>query len=149
MNAANPSTPPPFYERMLFFAEGDLEAAEAMVKSGNIHYQKPCFDARECVEKALKAFIAAAGREVPQVHSLRALLRDCMTVDKEFGIFQGKFETLARYQSEARYPEADEQEEFTAEEAAEAVRLARELFDFVRDKIERRKQAGLLPGGEH
>jgi hypothetical protein len=38
----------------------------------------------------------------------------------------------------------DELHDFTAEEAAEAVRLARELFDFVRDKIERRKQAGLL-----
>ena len=35
-------------------------------------------------------------------------------------------------------------DDFTFEEATEAVRLARELFDFVGDRIEQRKQAGLL-----
>lgn len=142
MSAANQL--PPFYERMMFFAEGDLIAAEMMVNSGHPHYQKPCFDARECVEKALKASLAAAGREVPQIHGLVGLLRECTAVDKDFGRFYATCHTLRTYQAEARYPEIDDPHDFTAEKAAEAVRLARELFDFVRAKIEQRQQAGLL-----
>lgn len=78
------------------------------------------------------------------MHGLVGLLRECIAVDKDFGRFHATCHTLRTYQAEARYPEMDELHDFTAEEAAEAVRLARELFDFVRDKIERRKQAGLL-----
>jgi HEPN domain-containing protein len=51
---------------------------------------------------------------------------------------------LARYQTDARYPDEAKEYDFTAEEATEAVRLARELWDFVRERIEQRKQAGLL-----
>lgn len=144
MSEEKPSTQQAFYERMLFFAEGDLTAAEAMIAINAPHYEKPCFDARECVEKSLKAFIAAAGRDVPQVHSLRALLRECIELDKSFGRFRNDCELLSRYQSEARYPEADEVYEFTAAYAATAVALARQLYDFVRGRIEKRKQDGLL-----
>jgi HEPN domain-containing protein len=140
-----PSYPEKYYERLLFFAQADLRTAELSLQDGAPFFHKPCFEARESAEKTLKAFIEAAGKDAPELHSLPALLRDCITIDKNFGIFRDKCQTLNRHQSEARYPdEAVADYQFTVEMATEAVAITRELFDFVRDKIERRKQAGLL-----
>jgi HEPN domain-containing protein len=140
-----PPYPEKYYERLLFFAQADLRAAELSLQAGAPFFHKPCFEARESAEKTLKAFIEAAGKQAPELHSLPTLLRDCIAIDKGFGIFRDKCQTLNRYQSEARYPdEAAADYKFTVEMAAEAVRLARELFDFVQAKIEQRKQAGLV-----
>ncbi|MCS6860383.1 MAG: HEPN domain-containing protein [Abditibacteriales bacterium] len=140
-----PLYPEKYYERLLFFAEADLRAAELSLQGGAPFFHKPCFEARESAEKTLKAFIEAAGKEAPTLHSLPPLLSDCIAIDKNFGIFRGKCQTLNRYQSEARYPdEAAADYRFTESMAAEAVGIARELFDFVRDRIERRKRDGLL-----
>lgn len=140
-----PPYPEKYYEQLLFFAQADLQTAELSLQQGAPFFHKPCFEAHESAEKTLKAFMEAAGKEAPELRSLPALLRDCIAIDKNFGIFRDKCQTLNRYQSEARYPdEAVSDYRFTAEMAAEAVAISRELFDFVRDKIEKCKQAGLL-----
>jgi HEPN domain-containing protein len=138
-----PEYPSELYARFLFYAEADLRAAERLLQPLEGFWHEPCFLARESAEKALKAFLEAAGRAAPELHSLRTLCRECTAVDKEFGRFVKHCDILNRYQSDARYPPADDYL-FTTEVADEAVRLVRELFDAVRDKIEKRKQAGLL-----
>ncbi|MCS6861889.1 MAG: HEPN domain-containing protein [Abditibacteriales bacterium] len=138
-----PEYPAEVYARFLFYAEADLRAAEQVLQSSGGFWHVPCFLARESGEKSLKAFLEAAGKAAPDLHSLRTLCRECVAVDKEFGRFTKHGEILNRYQSEARYPMSLDYP-FTQEKATEVVRLARELFEFVRDKIERRKQAGLL-----
>jgi HEPN domain-containing protein len=107
-------------------------------------WHEACFLARECAEKSLKAFLEAAGKAAPTVHGLTTILRECIAVDKEFGRFQSHCQRLSRYQDVARYPSLTDEYTFTESETTEAIRLARELFDFVCDKIEQRKQAGLL-----
>jgi HEPN domain-containing protein len=99
--------------------------------------------AGECGE-GIEGFIEATGKPAPIVHGLTTLLRECITMDREFGRFHRHCRTLMPYQSEARYPELAGAYHFTGQEALQAVRLARELFDFVRTKIEQRKEAGLL-----
>jgi len=136
--------PKEFHERLLFYAEADLWNAEQSLQKTNEFWHIPCFAARESAEKSLKAFLEAAEKLAPTLHGLSKLLQNCMAVDKEFGRFQSHGKRLARYQTDARYPDEAKEYDFTAEEAAEAVRLARELFDFVQAKIEQRKQAGLL-----
>ncbi len=143
MSDQSPEYPSQFYAQLLFFAEADLTAAEKALQPP-VYWHTACFLARECAEKALKAFMEAAGKLSPTSHGLTMLLRECIAIDKDFGRFWHHCRTLLPYQSEARYPEPESIYHFTAEVATEAVRLARELFDFVRDKIERRKQAGLL-----
>jgi HEPN domain-containing protein len=138
-----PEYPSEIYARFLFYAEADLRAAERVLQSSGGFWHEPCFLARESGEKALKAFLEAAGKAAPELHSLRTLCRECAAVDKEFLRFTKHGEILNRYQSEARYPMSADYP-FTQEKATEAVRLARELFDIVRAKIEQRKQAGLL-----
>ena len=135
--------PQQYYEQMLFYAEADLEAAERAVKEKTHFHHKPCFDARECAEKSLKAFLEAAGKQAPDVHSLRTLLRECRAIDKSFQIFQTKCEILNRYIAEARYPD-DVDYYFTADTAHEATSIARGIFDFVTERIRRRKDMGLL-----
>jgi HEPN domain-containing protein len=136
--------PDEFYARLLFYAQADLHAAERVLQDSEGYWHLPCFAAREGAEKALKGFIEAAGKRAPAAHGLRTLLQECIAIDKGFGRFRPHCDLLAPYQAEARYPEEDQEYDFTAEEAADAVRLARELFDFVQAKIEQRKQAGLL-----
>jgi HEPN domain-containing protein len=66
-----------------------------------------------------------------------------MAVDKGFHQFARHAQALGPHQSAARYPPVGDYP-YTREVAMEAVRLARELFDFVSQKIEQRKQRGLL-----
>lgn len=136
--------PPKYYEQLLFYAQADLETAERSVREETRFYHKPCFDARECVEKSLKAFIEAAGKPSPPVHGLITLLRECGIIDKSFLQFRKECDILNRYVSDARYPAGLEDYDFTADTAIEAVTIAREIFDFVKEKIQRRKEMGLL-----
>ncbi len=134
--------PDEMHERFLFFAAADLQTAERALQPPGVFWHEPCFLARKPAEKALKAFLVAAGKEAPELHSLRTLCADCASVDKEFRRLMKACETLNRYQSEARYPAGGYP--FTPERAHEAVSLAREIFDTVRAKIEQRKRDGLL-----
>jgi len=143
MSAQPPEYPSKFYAQLLFFAQADLGMAEKALQPP-VYWHEACFLARECAEKTLKGFLEAAGKPSPPVHGLIMLLRECIAIDREFGRFHRHCQTLLPYQSEARYPEPESTYEFTAEEAAEAVCLARELFDTVRSKIAQRTKAGLL-----
>jgi len=131
------------YDRLLYYAAADLQAAEAVLRLSNPFWHEPCFLARECAEKALKAFIEAAGRAAPEVHGLRTLCRECAEVDKGFLRFARHAQVLGPHQSAARYPPLGDYP-YSREVANEAVRLAREVFDFVDAKIEQRKARGLL-----
>lgn len=138
-----PEFPSEFYARYLFYAQADLNAAEKELHPPTF-WHEACFLARECAEKSLKGFLEAAGKEAPTIHGLTTILRECIVVDKEFGRFRRHCQRLSRYQDIARYPPLADEYTFTEEEATEAVRLARELFDMVVAKIEQRKQAGLI-----
>ena len=144
MSDNSEQSPPKYYEQLLFYAQADLETAERSVREETRFYHKPCFDARECVEKSLKAFIEAAGKPSPPVHGLIILLRECGAIDKSFLQFRKECDILNRYISDARYPAGLEGYDFTADTAIEAVTIAREIFDFVKEKIQRRKEMGLL-----
>jgi HEPN domain-containing protein len=132
--------PPKYYERLLFYAQADLETAERSVREETRFYHKPCFDARGCVEKSLKAFIEAAGKISPPVHGLITLLRECGAIDKSFLQFRWECNIFNRYIFDARYPAEIEDYDFTTDTAIEAVTIAREIFDFVKEKIQRRKE---------
>ena len=61
-------------ERWLHFAREDLKAAESVARDKL--FNQVCFHAQQCVEKALKAFIAAGGVAPPKTHSIAELLRN-------------------------------------------------------------------------
>ena len=83
-NNSKPYYPNEYYAQLLFYAKSDLEWAKSKLERTNYFYHKPCFEARECVEKSLKAFLEASGKAAPEFHSLRTLIDLCGHVDKEF-----------------------------------------------------------------
>jgi HEPN domain-containing protein len=103
--SSQPEYPDKYYAQLLFFARGDLEWAKSRLERTTHFYHKPCFEAREAVEKALKAFLEASGRAAPDVHSLRVLVDLCAQIDKDFLRLRSKCIILQPYQHEARYPE--------------------------------------------
>jgi HEPN domain-containing protein len=126
--------PDEYFAQLLFYAKGDLEWAKSGLEKTNQFYHKPCFEARECVEKCLKAFLEASGKMAPEIHSLRTLIDLCGQIDKEFFILRSKCLILQPYQHEARYPELPNYD-FTLEMADEAVEIATEIYEFVEKKI--------------
>ena len=122
------------YAQLLFFARGDLEWARSRLERTTHFYHKPCFEAREAVEKALKAFLEASGRAAPDLHSLRTLVDLCAEIDKDFLRVRSKCIILQPYQHEARYPELPSYD-FTRRMADEAVAIATEVYELVERKI--------------
>jgi HEPN domain-containing protein len=61
MSETTPDYPAEFHARLLFYAEADLRAAESLLQEAGPYWHKPCFEAREAAEKALKAFLEASG----------------------------------------------------------------------------------------
>jgi HEPN domain-containing protein len=138
MSAPNqrPDYPDKYYAQLLFFARGDLEWAKSRLEHETHFYHKPCFEAREAVEKALKAFLEASGHAAPDIHSLRVLVDLCAQIDRDFLRLRMKCLVLQPYQHEARYPELPAYD-FTPQMAAEAVEIATEIYDLVERKIRR------------
>jgi len=130
----SPDYPERYYAQLLFFAKSDLEWAASGLERATGFYHKPCFEARESVEKALKAFLEASGQAAPELHSLRVLVDLCAQIDKEFLRVRSKCLRLQPYQHEARYPELPHYD-FTSALAGEAVAIAREVYELVESKI--------------
>lgn len=138
-NSLKPHYPDKYYAQLLFYARSDLEWAKSGLERTNYFYHKPCFEARECVEKSLKAFLEASGKAAPELHSLRTLIDLCGQVDKGFLRLRSKCLILQPYQHEARYPELPTYD-FTPEMADEAVAIATEIYEFVERKIKEIEQ---------
>ncbi len=144
-NSSKPYYPNDYYAQLLFYAKSDLEWAKSKLERTNYFYHKPCFEARECAEKSLKAFLEASGKAAPELHSLRTLIDLCGQVDKEFLRLRSKCSLrspttssygliLQPYQHEARYPELPAYD-FTQEMADEAIAIATEIYETVEKKI--------------
>ncbi|MDI6735503.1 MAG: HEPN domain-containing protein [bacterium] len=133
-NNSKPLYPDKYYAQLLFYAKSDLEWAKSKLERITYFYHKPCFEARECVEKSLKAFLEASGKAAPELHSLRTLIDLCGQRDKEFLRLRSKCMNLQSYQHEARYPELPIYD-FTLEMANKAVAIATEIYEFVERKI--------------
>lgn len=133
-SSSKPYYPDKYYAQLLFYAKSDLEWAKSELERTTHFYHKPCFEARECVEKSLKAFLEASGKVAPELHSLRTLIDLCGQVDRGFLRLRSKCLILQPYQHEARYPELPTYD-FTSEMADEAVAIATEIYEVVERKI--------------
>lgn len=145
-NSSKPHYPNEYYAQLSFYAKSDLLWAKSKLERTNYFYHKPCFEARECVEKSLKAFLEASGKAAPELHSLRTLIDLCGQVDKEFLRLRSKCLILQPYQHEARYPELPTYN-FTQDMANEAIDIATEIYETVEQKIAQIQQKATGPKG--
>lgn len=121
----------------LQFAEEDFLSAKALLEKKI--YNQVCFHSQQAAEKMLKAFLKSQGMVPPKIHSLLELLEMCKEKDNEFVALQKGCEYLSRFYLPARYPDAlpgSLPEGLpNSEEAGRSLVLAKEIMDFIRNKL--------------
>ena len=119
-------------------ARRDLEQAEDSRMAGR--HEWACFAAQQAAEKAVKALHLASGQEAwghVVARLLRELPKDIAVADElvDKGRVLDSFYIPARYPN--GYPEGAPFEHFGQLQSNEAIRYAREIIDFVADKMAR------------
>ena len=91
-----------------------------------------CFLSQQAAEKALKAFLLYNDVEAPYTHDLSELCKACIKINPAFAEYYRDCAPLTRYAVRTRYPEPDE---VCEETAAEALRKAVRVYQFIFDII--------------
>ena len=123
-------------------AEGDYMGALALVKKrrGKVAHLT-CFAAQQCAEKYLNAFLVEHNVPFSKTHDLtKDLLPRCLKIRNEFSILFPQLELLDPYAVEFRYPG----DVITHGEAVQAVKAAKIVRKFVREKLDLERQRRLL-----
>ena len=116
-------------------AENDLRSAAHLLRMDDCPTETVCFHAQQCVEKYLKALLAAQSVEFPKTHDvgeLTALLPPRLRPrldDKEQ-------DRLTDYATVTRYP--GDYEPISLGEARQAVKIARRVRREVRKLLEKK-----------
>ncbi len=113
-------------------ADGDFNTAQRELRARRApNYDSACFHSQQCAEKYLKAFLVSKRVEPPRTHNLIELLELCLARDGSFEMIRVFLEPLTGYAVVARYPRAFA----TKEEARDAVKMVKQVRDFVRRKL--------------
>lgn len=113
----------------------DLQTADAMLNTARYIYA--VFMCQQSLEKAMKAFIVNAGKEVLPIHNLRRLAENSGLIkhlnDKQLI----KLDYLSQYYINARYKEdiAELSRGITKEFAADIIIFTKELITWITRKI--------------
>src|SRR5436190_11935926 len=67
-------------------------------------YMTVCFNAQQCIEKYLKAFLVQHQVALPRIHELGEICRLCSMVEPSFALIAPIVVNLNRYAVEMRYP---------------------------------------------
>jgi HEPN domain-containing protein len=109
-------------------AEEDFILARTAVRRKQPLASGACFHAQQCAEKYMKALLISKGADFPKTHDLLLLNNLCSTNGILLEIDPRHLNTLADYAVRTRYPGNDP----TAEDAKEAIELAKLVRDFAR-----------------
>ncbi len=85
------------------------------------------------MEKYLKAFLLFHDKEIPFVHSINYLIKECTKIDKDFDyLFKINAGRLTKYYTRTRYLPILE---VRKEEAENAVEIAKKVEKFILNKF--------------
>ena len=122
------------YKQWLNKAEDDLLWTKNSL-NGKIWYGA-CFSAQQAAEKALKGYLISYEKPLRKIHDLRALLEDCILIDKDFKSIRKDSISLNSYYVVTRYPAYEEIDKYTQEQAHEAYEHAVKVVEFVKSKLQ-------------
>ncbi len=121
----------------LSYAKSDLDAAYALLDSGDFFPRQICFLAQQAGEKALKAILVFLDMKFPKTHDLdhiRELLPEGWEVKEKFP----ELYELSVWAVESRYP--GHTPDVVEHEARETLLLAEMVFDAVKAELEEKIQ---------
>lgn len=110
-------------------ADADMAVAERLLPDEDPFYNAVTFHCQQAAEKYLKALLTCWGIEFPKTHVLANLIGLLETRDTALAASLLDAVVLTPYGAELRYP--GDRPDACAEEAREAVRLARKVRDAV------------------
>jgi len=117
-------------------ADNDLKTGKDELRTDDAATDTVCFHMQQCVEKYLKAYLVFNNREISKTHNLTILLQQCIEIDQEFErLHKIDADELSVYAVDTRYP--DDFYMPTMAESNDAVTVAEQVRDFVRNKISR------------
>ena len=111
----------------------DLRSAEWLMARPDPLCDAAGFHCQQVAEKALKAYLTWRDEPFEKTHSLVALVAKCLQFDASFETLRAAATTLTPYAVASRYP--GDLPELTEAEAQEALALAREVWDFVLERL--------------
>ena len=111
-------------------AEHDLGSARLLL-TGEDLCDSVCFHCQQLAEKSIKALLTHYSIRFKKVHDLDVLLE--LLNDPDFNTIRSYALTLNSYAVDARYP--GDYIEPEREEAEEALRMAIEIYDLVKQKL--------------
>lgn len=110
-------------------AANDLRAADVEFRAIPPLLEDIVFHAQQAAEKALKAFLTWHETPFRKTHSLEEIGEQCITIDANLSSLIDRAVPLTEYAWKFRYP--GEPESPTEEEAAEALRVARDVYETI------------------
>ena len=113
-------------------AEADLKASRDSFEDGNFEWI--CFQAQQCGEEALKAYLYEKGFTSIMTHSLKELLTECAKLEASFMSLSTDARTLDMYYIPTRYPnglggDLAPAEFYESEDAARCIRSAESILE--------------------
>lgn len=121
-------------------SEMDLRAARNGFEATPPLLEDVLFHCQQVVEKVLKGFLTWHDHPFRKTHDLAVIGRQCVELDKSLESLCRRAADLTIYAWFFRYP--GEAEQPTEEETRQALTLAQEVYDAIRNRIE--KEAGSL-----
>ena len=120
-------------------AEEDYDAVKLHLQraSARRSYNKICFNAQQCIEKYLKAWLQEANRPTPRTHDLKELLDLAVASQPAWEAWRADFSVFDNYAVDARYPGY----RATAADAEHALGICNEVRQTIRDMLELREEA--------
>ncbi len=125
---------------MKWLAQAEFDLDSARINFEAQIYAYTCFMCEQSAWNSLKAYLYFKGERYVWEHSIQKLSERCSKYDEEFIKFQEAGAVLDKYYLTTRYPDAVAPpaipyQSFTKKEAQEAINLATEIFNFVKNKI--------------
>lgn len=111
----------------------DLQSANWLLTSPDALYNAVGFHSQQAAEKSLKAYLTWQEEPFGKTHSLVALVGSCLPYDPAFHNLRQAAITLTPFAVISRYP--GDLPELTADEAAHAYTLARQVWDFILSQL--------------
>jgi HEPN domain-containing protein len=125
----------PEVEAWLAKSAGDARMAEAACGIEDPLWDQACFHAHQAAEKALKAFMTAAGTVPSRTHDLVFLVEVIAKLEPDAQRLVEVAAGLAHHAVGPRYPSFLAPE--TEEEAQDAIRRATKIREWVEEKLSR------------
>lgn len=121
------------YEAWLYKAENDLKSAQKLLEGDDPIMDTAIYHTQQCAEKALKGYLAFKMQPIKKSHDIELLVELCSRLDSDFEKLYDLSENLTPYATAFRYPDIYLEPDY--DEVEEAIRMAREILEFVRGKV--------------